>query len=302
MLTSEDLELKTTVTPGKLETNAEVIKELVLQELEKYTPDKFIGKAAEAKEARAILNNSEKLLNSRRLELERQYMEPFNKFKATITDACKAIKQASGALDEIVKSEENREKEVKTVQIKEYWIKTGFTLFDIDKVFDPKWLNKTTKLQDVHAEIDRIQKKTFDDLKVLENFPAEDVALLKTTYLDSLDITQAMQKAQQLKDNRDRLAREAKEREAIAVKQATAQQRKEETKDFNDLYAHPETKDMVSAALEIEPETVETREEYALVIKGTREQLLEVRRFMTRTGVTYKKLEDKGNGVYTVAE
>lgn len=302
MLTTSELELRSTLTLGTLESNAEEVKNFVLAKLQDYTPEKYIGKAAEAKADRAVLNGAEKTLNARRLELERQYMEPFNKFKATITDACKAIKQASGALDEIVKSEENREKEVKTVQIKEYWIKTGFSLFEIEKVFDQKWLNKTTKLQDVHSEIDRIQKKTFDDLKVLENFPAEDVALLKTTYLDSLDITQAMQKAQQLKDNRDRLAREAKEREAIAVKQATAQQRKEETKDFNDLYAHPETKDMVSAALEIEPETVETREEYALVLKGTREQLLEVRRFMTRTGVTYTKLEDKGNGVYTVTK
>lgn len=304
MLNSNELELQSTLTLGTLESNAEAIKALVLAKLDDYTPENYIGKAAEAKQDRAVLNNAEKALNTKRLELERQYMEPFNRFKATITDTCKAIKQASAGLDEIVKAEETREKEEKFTKIQEYWDKTGFTLFDISKIYDPKWTNKTTKLQDVYAELDRIQKKTFDDLKVLENFPAEDVALLKTEYLNTLDITQAMQKAQQLKENRERLAREAKEREAIAAKQAQQEQRKEETEELNHLGAEPEAADLAAASLglEIEQEEVERREEFALVLKGTREQLLEVRRFMTRTGVTYHKLEDKGDGVYSLTK
>ena len=302
MLTSNELELQSNLTLGTLESNAESIKALVLAKLQDYTPENYIGKAAEAKADRAVLNNAEKALNAKRLELERQYMEPFNKFKATITDTCKAIKQASAGLDEIVKGEENREKEEKFMKIQEYWNKTGFTLFDISKVYDAKWTNKSTKLQDVYAEIDAIQKKTFDDLKILENFPAEDVALLKTEYLNTLDITQAMQKAEQLKANRDRLAREAKEREAIEAKRAQQEQRKEETAELNDLGSAPEVNDLAAASLgiEIEPEETEKKETFALVLKGTREQLLEVRRFMTRTGVTYDKLEDKGNGVYSL--
>lgn len=302
MLTSNELELQSTLTLGTLESNAESIKALVLAKLQDYTPENYIGKAAEAKADRAVLNNAEKALNAKRLELERQYMEPFNKFKATITDTCKAIKQASAGLDEIVKGEENREKEEKFMKIQEYWNKTGFSLFDISQVFDAKWTNKSTKLQDVYAEIDAIQKKTFDDLKILENFPTEDVALLKTEYLNTLDITQAMQKAEQLKANRDRLAREAKEREAIEAKRAQQEQRKEETAELNDLGSALEVNNLAAASLgiEIEPEKTEKKETFALVLKGTREQLLEVRRFMTRTGVTYDKLEDKGNGVYSL--
>lgn len=302
MLTSNELELQSTLTLGTLESNAEAIRTLVLTKLEDYTPENYIGKAAEAKADRAVLNNAEKALNAKRLELERQYMEPFNRFKLTITETCKAIKQASSGLDEIVKGEENREKAEKFEKVQEYWNKTGFSLFDISKVYDPKWTNKSTKLQDIYAAIDAVQKKTFDDLKVLDNFPAEDVALLKTEYLNTLDITQAMQKAEQLKANRDRLARETKEREAIEAARAQQEQRKEETRELNDLGSAPETNDLAAASLglDIEQEHTEVREEFALVLKGTREQLLEVRRFMTRTGVTYNKLEDKGNGVYSL--
>lgn len=301
MLTSNELELQSTLTLGTLESNAETIKTLVLAKLEDYTPENYIGKAAEAKADRAVLNNAEKALNAKRLELERQYMEPFNKFKAMITDTCKAIKQASAGLDEIVKGEENREKEEKFMKIQEYWDSTGFTLFDISKVFDSKWTNKTTKLEAVKEDIDRIQKKVFDDLKVLENFPAEDVGLLKTTYLDTLDVSQAMQKAEQLKANRERLAREKIEREAIEAQKAQQDQRKEETVELNRMYQPDDTADLaaVSLGLEIEQAKPTDREEFALVLKGTREALLEVRCFMTSHGVTYTKLEDKGNGVYT---
>lgn len=304
MITSTELELRSTLTLGALESNAEAIRDLVLSKLEDYTPENYIGKADEAKKDRAVLNNAEKALNAKRLELERSYMEPFNKFKATITETCKAIKQASAGLDEIVKGEENRERAEKEAQIMAYWESTGFSLFPLDKVFDIKWTNKTAKYKDVTAEIDAIQKKTFDELAILENFPAEDVPLLKTVYLDTLNITEAMNKANQLKANRDRLAQEAKEREAIAQRKNLEAQRAEETKEVNQMCREDAISDLAAEALglDIDQEAPEETEEYALVFKGTRDQLLEIRRYMTKIGVTYTKLEDKGNGVYTAEQ
>lgn len=301
MITSTDLELKSTLTLGTLESNAESIQAFVLERIKDYVPENYIGKVKEAKDDRAILNNASKTLNARRLELERQYMEPFNKFKSIIADTCQAINDASSKLDEIVKNEENREKQEKMEQIQEYWDKTGFSLFDIAQVFDKTWLNKGTKLKDVYADIDAKQKKAFDDLKILEKFPAEDIALLKTVYLDTLDITVAMQKAEQLKANRDRLAREKAEREAIEQRKAAEAQHAEETKDINEECTRDAVSDLASEALglEIQEEKVDERQEYALVLRGTFDQLMEVRKFMTANGVTYTKLHDKGNGVYT---
>lgn len=301
MITSTDLELKSTLTLGTLESNAEAIQAFVNDKLKEYTPANYVGKTEEAKADRAILNAAEKTLNSKRLELERQYMEPFNKFKGIISDTCKAIKQASAELDAIVKGEEEREKAAKFEEIQKYWDSTGFSLFDISKVFNQKWTNKTTKIKDIQKEIDQIQKKAFDDLKVLDNFPAEDVPLLKTVYLDTLDISQAMAKAEQLKDNRDRLAREKTEREAIEQRRAREEQRLEETKDINEECAKDAIDNLANEALglDIQEEKVDERQEYALVLRGTFDQLMEVRKFMTNNGVTYTKLHDKGNGVYT---
>ncbi|WP_415749110.1 DUF1351 domain-containing protein, partial [Treponema peruense] len=141
MLESKDLELQSRLTIGTLESNAEAIRQVVLTHLKDYTPENYIGRADEAK--------ADKALNSKRLELEREYMEPFNKFKITITETCKAIKAASAGLDEIVKAEEERERGEKWEKIEDYWNKTGFSLFDITdlaKITDiKKWTNKTAK-------------------------------------------------------------------------------------------------------------------------------------------------------------
>ena len=305
MLESKDLEIQSRLTIGTLESNAEAIRKVVLKHLEDYTPENYIGRADEAKADKALLNKAEKALNTKRLELEREYMEPFNKFKITITETCKAIKAASAGLDEIVKAEEERERGEKWEKIEEYWNRTGFSLFDItdlSKITDiKKWTNKTAKLKDVLAEIDAIQKKTFDELKILEQFPQEDVSLLKTVYLDTLSITEAMQKANQIKANRERLAREQREREEVERFKKIQEQKKDEWKEEKKAESENESSDLASAALglEIKPEKTETLEEYALVFSLTRSQFLDLRNYMSDHGITYSELQDKGSGVYT---
>ncbi len=304
MLTSKELELQSSLTLGTLTSNAETIRDIVLSKLEDYKPENYIGKVEEAKNDRAILNNAEKALNAKRLELERSYMEPFNKFKITINETCKAIKQASGGLDEIVKAEEERDREARKWTYEQYWKTSGFTLFDFERIYQKSWTNKTTKQKDVFKELDAIQEKTFSDLKILENFPAEDVPLLKTVYLDTLDLNQAMQKAETLKANRERLAREKIEREQIQTRKAIENQQQEEIREINDSLKQDSEEALVSEALglEIEQQLLKVKETYALVLEGSREQLYQVRRAITQAGVTYTKLENKGNGVYTVTE
>lgn len=289
MIATNELELKSTLTLGTLETNAKAIKELVEAKLQDYSPENYVGKADEAKSDRAVLNKAEKALNEKRLELEREYMQPFQEFKALITDTCKAIKSASGKLEEIVKAEENREKQEKENLITDYWLKKEFSLFGLEKIWNPKWLNKTTKQKDIEAEIDDRIQKALNDLAIIDRFPAEDVALIKAEYLESLDLSAATAKADQLKANRDRLAREQAEREKLQQEASLQAQREAEKADINAEAKRPDSS-LISAALEVE-DTGPARETYALILEGTAQQLIEVRQFMTRTGVTYKKLE-----------
>lgn len=304
MLNSNELELSTKLSLGTLESNAETIRDVVNSKLEDYKPENYVGKIEEAKADRAVLNEVASKLNKKRLELEREYMIPFEKFKAIIKETCDSIKIASSKLDEIVKAEEEREKLEKKCEIMEYWNSTEFSLFGIEKVFDKKWLNKTAKFKDICKEIDAIQQKTFEELKILENFPAEDVPLLKTVYLETLSITEAMHKADLLKQNREKLRQEAIARAAVEKNKNIKNQKKEEARDIYKAERSDAMSDLASSALglDIEQEQPEELEEYALVLKGKRNQLLAVRAYMTDHGLTYSKLTDNGNGVYTLTK
>ena len=108
MLESKDLELQSRLTIGTLESNAEAIRKVVLKHLEDYTPENYIGRADEAKADKALLNKAEKALNTKRLELEREYMEPFNKFKITITETCTAFVKPPSAVPGIRSSPKMR--------------------------------------------------------------------------------------------------------------------------------------------------------------------------------------------------
>lgn len=304
MITSNELELRSTLTLGTLESNAKDIQALVLAKLQDYTPENYIDKVAEAKADRAVLNNAEKALNAKRLELEREYNKPFAVFKQIVAETCMEIKRASAALDAIVKAEEQREKDEKRAAIQQMWNDTGFSLFPLEKVFNDKWLNKSAKEKDILQEIKDLQKKTFDDLEIIGKFAADNVPLLKTVYLDTLSISDAMQKAKQLQDNRDRLAREKVECEAMAkaeqLKAQAAEERQEIQEDI--LRDNCDMNNMVAQALglEVEEEAGEKAETFALVFHGTHNSLLTLKRFMTENGITYEKLADKGSGVYAV--
>lgn len=302
MLEANELILQSQLTLGTLETNAEAIKQLVKAKLQDYTPENYIGKVDDAKADRALLNKAEKDLNDRRLQLEREYMAPFMTFKGLIADTCKEIKNASSVLDGIVKAEENRVKEEKRAAIEKYWESKNFTLFELSKIFDPKWLNVTTKQKNIEAAIDDRIKKTFDELKILDNFPAADIPLLKTIYLDTLDITKAMEEAEKLKANRERVAREEAERAQVLKAQQIHAQALKEKDEVNAAVQQDKNQDLIAVALEVQPEApaIET---FALVLHGTRDQLLNVRRFMTSQGVTYEKLEkNDSDGAYRLAE
>lgn len=275
---------------GELVTNAKEIKSFVDERLKDYTPDNYIGKVEDAKKDRAELNKASKELNAKRLELEKVFMRPFDEFKAVIKETTTAIDGASKKLDEIVKGEEEREKDVKRKQIEEFWKVQNFDLVPLSRIFDDKWLNKTAKNKDIFEEIEGKVKTIYSDIKTLETL--EDADVLKQLYLDTLDMGMAIRKSADLKAYRDKLAQEAKERaEREAAKHLQEQAKellKEELKD---------QKDAPLASIAAQALGVEVDEdpvmEYTLTFKAKKSVLFALREYMTAHGITYTKMEGK---------
>ena len=221
-------------TLGNLVTNAKDIKAYVEEKLKEYSVDNYAGDAKQAAKDKAEINAAIKTLNDRRIALEKEWNMPFAEFKNIISETCDMMKTASGKLDVLVKAKEEEEKAQKKAQIIELWNGKNFNLVPLERIFNAKWLNKTTKLAAVDAEIDTIIKNITGDLASLDAF-GEDTAILKDLYLSTLNLQQTLNKGAELKANRERLAQLEAERKAREEKEKAENEnfgiQEEETKE-----------------------------------------------------------------------
>lgn len=208
-----DLELVVTKkTLGHLTTNAKQIKEMVEAALPMYDIENYDENNIDlAKKDKAMLNNAAKRLNDRRIEIEREFSKPFQEFKEIVNETVKLISECSSRIDTVVKQSDEKARRKKREEIQKYWDSKDFSLVTLDKVFEAKWLNKTEKMKSIHAEIDGKITRINDDIKTLEAI-GEDVELLKSIYLESLNINSTIQYANTLKQNRERAAAAEAER------------------------------------------------------------------------------------------
>ena len=139
----------------------------------------------EAKADRAMINKSSKALNDTRVELEKIYMQPFNKFK----DTCDMLDTTSNNIDLQIKKFEQEEKDAKMKQIRDYFDEHNEYLINFDRCFKSNWLNKNKGIAIVRAEINELFELVASDFeKLKEHFEGEPCYMsIIDRYQDTLD-------------------------------------------------------------------------------------------------------------------
>ena len=287
------LELRVTKNVvGVLETNIEQLEAYVTAKLEEYSHERYFGDADMARKDRAELNNSKKVLSQARIQLMRELMKPYSDFETRCKNLEKMIDTASGKLDDIVKTKEEEEKTAKKIRITEIWNSRNFTIVSLEKIFNPRWLNKTCKEKEIVAEIDAVIAHIYDDLKKIEKYAEPcDVDTVKAYYIDCLDIGDALDYGEQLSKNRKIVQQEAEQREKREHLAVVEQQRKAEYTENTEKAHEEDLSSMASMALGIEPETQPKKpifKEYTVTISATEEQVSMLKSAMTNLGIVYK--------------
>jgi hypothetical protein len=267
----KDLELVVSEkTLGSLTTNVKQIKALVEASLPNYDISNYNESNIDlAKKDKAMLNKASKALNAKRLEFEKEFMKPFSEFKEIVSDTVKLIAECSLKIDVVVKQSEQKYKDDKKSTIQKLYDGKGFTLVPFSKIFDEKWLNKTTKEKDINLDIDSRIAKIKDDIITLEAI-GEDVDLLKSLYLDTLNINSTIQYANTLKANREKVKAESEKAVSPVVQTQTAPELKKATK-ISDLQVEVYVR--------------------AFKVSGTREDIIALSEFMNNRGIKFEKIE-----------
>lgn len=304
---SESLELVIyKYTVGELETNARTILESVKRNLANYKAENYSeANIADAKRDKAELNSAAKKLNDKRIELEREAMKPFNGFKDLVNEACALIKTASTQIDSVVKTVEQREKDEKQKLLIESWDALDFTLVPLSKIWNPAWLNKGAKNKDTVQEMSLIIDKIKQDLVVLDRINEPDA---KAHYLDTLNLDAALQEADRIKANRERLANLDRERK----EQEEADAKKEAETPEPQAAPEPEPEPeyvgsggfseggFTAATVQDEPTPFEQDPEPSapvpemlertMWVRGTRDQIVALGDFMNENGIEFRKM------------
>lgn len=193
-LKMNDYQLPEKISFNFEELKAELTEKVSMYETMVYTDDQI----KEAKADKANLNKLKKALNDERIRREKEYMVPFNEFKAQINEIICIIDKPCMVIDQQVKAFEDKRKQEKLDEI------TG--LFNslehpewlhIAQIFDDKWLNASTSMKSVQEEITAKLEKISTDITTLSNLPEFGFEAVQV-YKSSLDMNKAISEAQRM--------------------------------------------------------------------------------------------------------
>lgn len=293
-------------TLGSLTTNAKQIRDMVKEALPMYDISNYDdSNIDQAKKDKASLNKAAKTLNSKRLEIEKEFMKPFVEFKEVVTETVKLIGECSAKIDTVVKQNEQIYKDKKLADIRTYFDALNKSFISFNKVFKQEWLNKSKSMKSVCVEIDTIFTSIENDINALKSFD-EDFDVLRTYYLETLNVTATIQYANRLKEQREIVKVEEEERikaeeERKRLEEESRNNREQETnverpanqfervnQEMNEAPAYATE---AAAQVQKEQHTSPVMYTRAFKVTGTREQIIALGDFMNDNGIDFEKIQ-----------
>lgn len=187
-----------------IEWNYEELKTELSQKLEDYKGLVYTEEQIkEAKADRAKLNALATAIDSKRKEIKRQCLQPYEAFEAQIKDLLALIKEPVTLIDTQIKDFEEEKKKKKLEEVKELFekLKTEageeLEFVDFEQIFEDKFLNASLSLKMVETVISnkfnsiKCNLKTIADLKEY-SFEATEV------YKETLNLNEALEKAKHM--------------------------------------------------------------------------------------------------------
>lgn len=290
-----DFDLSAEIVAGKLTSNAKELAEKIRKELKTFTVERYLDNPESAKSDKAILTKVKETISDKRKEVSAKWNEPLNAFLDEMKSLEKDVSNAYDGLNDIVKQAEKAEKEKKRKEIETYWHTLGVSIVTLDRIFNPKWLNKTFSMTDVMKEVEQKVEKIMNDLATINLNKDEDTEILRSIYLETLDLNATLEKNKLLKANREKVRIETEKENAEKIAKST------ENSEIQAKFAEnpqktaenvQKTEENVEKTAELKSNPAENDSSiyrYRIEVSGTREQLLALRAYIDKNKISYQK-------------
>ena len=224
-----ELQVKVNQQIGKISFNYDEIKQQALDMTKRYnglvlTEDDV----APAKKDRAELNHRFDDLDTKRKNIKKTYMEPFNEFESQVKEIGKIITDASNAIDKQIKVFEDAEKVKKKAKISEIYNEIVTDIQDyipFDKIFNSKWENIGTTMKSIKEEIQTLYDSTKMSIDTISNMHSEKVEEALKMFKVDLNLNNAISFINKFEAEKARILEQERKKQQ---EEAERKQREEE--------------------------------------------------------------------------
>jgi len=273
-----------TQLPQVVEFNAEELKAELSEKLTYYKNLVVTEDAIrEAKSDRAKLSKLRDAIDTKRKEVKKACMAPYEAFETQCKEIMGMISEPITSIDEQIKVFDQKELDAKHAELEKHFASAmaGCDLpIELDKIINPKWQNKSMKIDTLRKEITECIEQVKEDVNGIKyaygDTPHLD-AVLKCYYA-GYDAGAAHIYANQLIDAQRRREEQARNAQQAAVASAKA-----------------ESSNNTPTAAEPVQETTEPSQSERIYtcrfqVQGTRDQIRAARDYMLKIGIKIESI------------
>lgn len=199
-----ELRISTELAPQEIVWNFEELKTELTERLEYYntlvvTEDTI----KEGKADRATLNKLRDAIETRRKEIKKQCLAPYEAFETKVKELIALIDSPIAAIDTQVKGFEEAKRDEKRNKIYNIYGRVVpaeiAEIIPMTRIYEKRWANVSTSLDSVEQEILAYVNKVQADLMALEAVEPEYRTAVRTKYVETLDLGAALRHKETLK-------------------------------------------------------------------------------------------------------
>ena len=153
-----ELQVKVQNQLGKIEFNFAELKDSLSNMMSAYADAQFTEESSkEAKGEVATLRKIKKALSDRRIEVKKEYMQPYDDFESKVKELTELIDKPIELIDAQVKAFDEKKKAEKKEKIQELYGELIGELEEylpLSKIYDSKWENASTTMKSIQEEME----------------------------------------------------------------------------------------------------------------------------------------------------
>lgn len=256
------------------------------------------AQVVEAKKDRATLNKFIAALKAKDREIKDLCLAPYDEFHARMQQLIAQVEEPAELIDKQVKGFEEEQKVKKRSDVEELFKSKGFQPWvKLERIWDPKWLNKTCSMKQIEDDMNKIMYRIGEDIFLI-NKQGDGVQAALSEYKRTLDVRAAVAAADRYIEARAaEEALKAANAQVIGIDEASddipGQVTLAEAMAQDYPKAPPEASKPVQPSYDKEiSETVPMRKEIFFKVYVSREELAGLNSYLKSNGITFRQIKE----------